>query len=336
MKKRMADAAGSIAQGLEGPSRSARVPPELAGARLDVAAARLFDGLSRSRLQEWIEQGVLRINGAPAERARQIVVDGDELELHANVEERSTDVTPQAIDLRILYADDHIAVIDKPAGLTVHPGAGQPDGTLQNALLHRFPQTAAVPRAGIVHRLDKETSGILIVALTPASHLKLADAIAERAVRREYDALVAGVLSGGGRVDASIGRHPRDRTKMAVLESGRPAITHYRIAERFRFHTHLHVKLETGRTHQIRVHMAHIKHPIVGDPVYSPRAVRGRGLDPALRERLSTFPRQALHARELEIVHPVSGERMQWTAGIPADMQRLLTDLRNDAAQNTK
>lgn len=329
----MADAAASIAQAPAALARrhSVRVPPELAGARLDAVAARLFDGFSRSRLQTWITQGALQVNGAAATLTRQPVQAGDELTLQVETAPAAGQVLAQDIALHVLYEDADIAVIDKPAGLTVHPGAGAPDGTLQNALLHRFPQTVAVPRAGIVHRLDKDTSGILVVALSLAAHAKLVAALARRDIRREYDAIVAGVLSGGGRIAAAIGRHPRDRTKMAVSDSGRPAVSHYRIAERFRYHTHLRVRLESGRTHQIRVHMAHIKHPVVGDPVYAPRTVRGRGMDPELRARLAGFPRQALHARELELVHPLSGESLCLSSEPPGDMQELLAALRADA-----
>jgi 23S rRNA pseudouridine1911/1915/1917 synthase len=311
--------------------RHARVPLELAGSRLDAAAARLFDEFSRSRLQIWIAQGALQVNGAVIDRPRLQVHPGDELELRAELPREAGEAQPQDIALSVLFSDEHLAIINKPAGLIVHPGAGAPDGTLQNALLHRFPQTAAVPRAGIVHRLDKDTSGILVVALNLQAHAKLVSELARRKIRREYDAIVAGVFSGGGKVEAPIGRHPRDRSKMAVVESGRPALSHYRIAARFRFHTHVRVRLETGRTHQIRVHMAHIKHPVVGDAVYAPKGVRGVGMDPQLRARLAAFPRQALHARELELVHPATQETMQWSAEPPADMQALLAALRADS-----
>ncbi len=313
----------------------ARVPFELSGSRLDAAAAQLFPDFSRSRLQAWIAEGALRVNGAVADRARQPVLEGDELELAAQAPHNET-VVAQDIALKIVHADQHIAIIDKPPGLTVHPGAGQSEGTLQNALLHAFPETAQVPRAGIVHRLDKDTSGVLVVARTLVAHTKLVAMLARREIHREYDAVVAGVLSGGGRVEAAIGRHPRDRTKMTISEGGRPAVSHYRVVERFAFHTHLRVKLETGRTHQIRVHMAHLKHPIVGDAVYGTRSVRGRGLDPALRETLAKFPRQALHAHELALAHPVTGEAMTFSADLPRDMQDLLAALRADAAISSR
>src|SRR5581483_9903373 len=222
----------------------ARVPLALAGSRLDAAAAQLFPDFSRSRLQAWIAEGALRVNGAVADKARQPVLEGDELELTAETPHNAS-VVAQDIALSVLHADEHIAIIDKPAGLTVHPGAGQSEGTLQNALLHAFPETAQVPRAGIVHRLDKDTSGVLVVARTLVAHTKLVAMIANRELHREYDAIVAGVLSGGGRVEAAIARHPKDRKKMAISETGRPAVSHYRVVERFAFHTHLRVKLET-------------------------------------------------------------------------------------------
>jgi 23S rRNA pseudouridine1911/1915/1917 synthase len=310
--------------------RQASVPAEYDGARLDVIAARLFDEFSRARLQTWIADGALRVNGVVIDKPRHPVQAGDQLLLEAEMPLDPGAVKAQDIPLQVIFADEHLAIIDKPAGLTVHPGAGAPDGTLMNGLLYRFPQTAGVPRAGIVHRLDKDTSGLLVVALTLPAHARLAAMIAEREVRREYDAVVAGVLSGGGRIDAPIGRHPRDRIKMAVSDRGRPAVSHYRVQERFRFHTHVRVRLETGRTHQIRVHMAHIRHPLVGDSTYAPNGVRGVGIDPKLRALIAAFPRQALHARELGMNHPITGKDMEWTLEPPPDMQALLTALRDD------
>ena len=313
---------------------AAQVPENLAGARLDVAAAQLFDRYSRARLQTWIAAGALTHNGAVQTRARTPVAAGDALSLIAEAEV-THEVLPQDIALDVLHADKSIAIINKPAGLTVHPGAGQRDGTLQNALLHRFPQTAKVPRAGIVHRLDKDTSGVLVVALDLAAHAKLVTAISERSVRREYDALVQGTLIAGSTIDAPIGRHPTERVKMAVIERGRDAVTHYRIAERFAHHTLLRVKLETGRTHQIRVHLAHVRHPIVGDSVYGAGGakVRGSGMPAELRKVLMAFDRQALHARELELEHPKSGKLMAFEAPPPADLLDVLQALRQyDAA----
>jgi 23S rRNA pseudouridine1911/1915/1917 synthase len=307
---------------------SAEVPPELSEQRLDVVCAKLFDGWSRARLQTWIGEGRLSVNGAVVDKPRHLVLAGDQLELEA-LPEADLTVHPEAIALDVVYHDKAIAVINKPAGLTVHPGAGISSGTLQNALLHRFPQTASVPRAGLVHRLDKDTSGLLVVALTLTAQARLSAAISEHAFRREYDAVVHGDMVSGGTVDAPIGRHPRERIKMAVVErNGRDAISHYRVQERFTAHTHLRVKLETGRTHQIRVHMAHIRHPIIGDSTYGGDVVRGRGMDEGLRTTLKAFPRQALHARELELDHPVSGKTIGWTAEPPQDIQDLLAALR--------
>jgi 23S rRNA pseudouridine1911/1915/1917 synthase len=306
---------------------AATVPRELHGLRLDVAAARLFDRHSRSRLQQWIAQGHLRVNSRITTATRHRLRAGDELRLRAPAPAAAT-VAAQKLKLDVVYEDADIVVLDKPAGLTVHPGAGRPDRTLQNALLHRYPQTRPLPRSGLVHRLDKDTSGLLVVALSPRAHQRLVDAMQARHIRREYDALVSGVLPAGGSVRAAIGRHPRDRTKMAVVAKGRPAVTHYRVLERFAQHTHLRVRLETGRTHQIRVHLSHIRHPVVGDPIYGGRVVRGSGLPDELRRALVNFPRQALHARELELAHPVTGARLTFTREPPADMRELLAALR--------
>jgi len=310
---------------------TATVPEELAGSRLDAACARLFEQFSRSRLQTWIDQGRLRLNGQTVDRARHPVAAGDALELDA-VPPQDTTVQPQDLPLDVVHADKSIAIIRKPAGLTVHPGAGQREGTLQNALLHHFPQTVAVPRAGIVHRLDKDTSGLLVVALDLSAHARLVAALAERSIRREYDAIVHGTLIAGATIDLPIGRHPRDRIKMAVVEAhrGREAVTHYRVQERFHGHTHLRCKLESGRTHQIRVHLSHQRHPIIGDVLYGGDVVRGHGMGEHLRTALKAFPRQALHARELELAHPKTGKAMAWTAEPPADMQGLLQLLRTE------
>jgi 23S rRNA pseudouridine1911/1915/1917 synthase len=309
---------------------AATVPPELHGMRLDAGAARLFDRHSRSRLQYWIAQGHVRVNSRITTQARHRLRGGDELRLRAPAAP-SAQAAPQKIRLDVVYEDADLVVLDKPAGLTVHPGAGRPDRTLLNALLHRYPQVRRLDRGGLVHRLDKDTSGLLVVALSPRAQQRLVEAMAARRVRREYDALVVGLLPAGGSVRAAIGRHPRDRTKMTVLASGRPAVTHYRVLERFAQHTHLRVKLETGRTHQIRVHMAYIRHPVVGDPVYGGRAHRGAGLPDALRQQLAAFPRQALHARELEFTHPVTGAVHTFTREPPADLRELLVALRAHA-----
>jgi 23S rRNA pseudouridine1911/1915/1917 synthase len=306
---------------------AATVPPDLNGQRLDAGAARLFDRHSRSQIQRWIGQGHLRVNSRVTQTARYRLRAGDELRLRVPAPAAAT-VAPQKMKLDIVHEDAALVVINKPAGLTVHPGAGRPDQTLQNALLHRWPQTAALPRNGLVHRLDKDTSGLLVVALTARAHQRLTDAMAERDIKREYDALVIGVMPSGGTVRAAIGRNPKDRVKMAVQMRGRPAVTHYRVLERFAQHTHLRVRLETGRTHQIRVHLSHIRHPVVGDPIYGGRVVRGVGLPEDLRRLLALFPRQALHARELGLEHPVTGAHLTFVREPPEDFQQLLAALR--------
>ena len=303
----------------------AEIPGELAGLRLDQALARLFPDYSRSRITQWIRSGQVRVDGA-TRKPRDAVLGGEqvcvEAELPADVR-----VEAEPIPLDIVYEDEALLVLNKPAGLVVHPAAGHNAGTLQNALLHHDPELARVPRAGIVHRLDKDTSGLMVVARTVEAHHDLVAQLQARSVRREYLALVQGELVAGGTIDAPIGRHPVDRKRQAVTASGREAITHYRIERRYQGYTLLRVSLETGRTHQIRVHLAHIRHPIVGDPVYGGRPRVPRGLDEALRARLQGFPRQALHARRLGLLHPRSGEAMQWEAPPPADMAELITAL---------
>jgi 23S rRNA pseudouridine1911/1915/1917 synthase len=306
---------------------AATVPAELDGMRLDAAAARLFERHSRSRLQAWIAQGQLRVNSRVVTVTRQRLRQHDELRLRVPAPVSSPDAA-QKLSLEVIYEDDSIIVLNKPAGMTVHPGAGRPDGTLLNALLHRYPQVRTLPRGGLVHRLDKDTSGLLVVALSAQAHTALTEAMEQRRIRREYDTVVLGVLPAGGTVRAPVGRHPRDRTKMTVLPTGRPAVTHYRVVERFSDHTQLTVKLETGRTHQIRVHMSYIRHPVLGDPVYGGRVQRGAGLPDRLRTILANFPRQALHARELELTHPVTGKVLSFNVPAPADMQNLLDELR--------
>ncbi len=305
------------------------VPDELAGERLDKALASIWPAFSRSRLQGWMRNGALLVDGErPAQRT---AVRGGELVELTLTPEPEVSLAPQAISLDVVYEDEDLLVINKPVGLVVHPGAGNPSGTLQNALLHYAPEVESVPRAGLIHRLDKDTSGLLVVARSERAHTALTAAMQARKIEREYCAIVCGVLTAGGRVDAPVGRHPRDRKRMTVRSSARPAVTHYRVIERFRRHTYVRLKLETGRTHQIRVHMQHLNHPLVGDPVYGGRLQLPPGAGESLREALRHFRRQALHARRLALLHPVSGESLSWKAPLPADMQTLLAVLREDA-----
>jgi 23S rRNA pseudouridine1911/1915/1917 synthase len=305
------------------------VPPELAGQRLDRVLAELLPDYSRSRLQQWIAQGRVLLEDRPS-RPRDKVTAGQQIRVQVEPE-RIVATEAQDLPLDVVYEDAELLVINKPPGLVVHPGAGNPDRTLLNALLHHAPELAQVPRAGIVHRIDKDTSGLLVVARTLAAHAALVRALAARAITREYEAVVCGVLTAGGTVDQPIGRDERDRTRMRVKTAARAAVTHYRVIERFRAHTHLRLTLETGRTHQIRVHMQYIRHPLVGDPVYGRRLGMPAGASEALRTALAGFRRQALHARRLALAHPTSGVAMEWQAPPPADLQALLAALRADA-----
>lgn len=307
----------------------AEVPEELAGRRLDQVLAELFADFSRSRLQQWVKEGQVSVDGKQL-RPRDKLFGGERIVLTVQLSAESA-FEPEPIPLDIVYEDEALLVINKPAGLVVHPAAGNWKGTLLNALLHHAPALAQVPRAGIVHRLDKDTTGLLVVAKTLESQTALVEQLQARSFTREYDAVVNGVLTGGGTVDAPIGRHPVDRKRMAVVRNGKPAVTHYRLAERFRAHTHIKVQLETGRTHQIRVHMAHQRFPLVGDPVYGGRLRLPPASGEVLIQMLRGFPRQALHASRLGLVHPQSGEYMEWQAPLPEDMQNLLTVLREDA-----
>jgi 23S rRNA pseudouridine1911/1915/1917 synthase len=307
----------------------AEIPLEMAGQRLDQALAALFPDYSRSRLQGWIRAGQVTVDGRVL-RPRDKVDGGEQVRLAATLEDESRDV-PEDIALDLIYEDEDILVLNKPAGLVVHPGAGNPAGTLVNALLHHRPALRVLPRAGIVHRLDKDTSGVMVVAGTPTAHASLVRQLEERSVKREYEAVCVGVMTGGGTVDAPIGRHPVDRVRMAVREGGREAVTHYRVVERFRGHTHVRCRLETGRTHQIRVHMAHVRYPLVGDPVYGGRLVMPPGASPALSEALRGFRRQALHAARLELLHPGHGEKVHFEAPVAEDLAALLAVLRADA-----
>ncbi|WP_210395812.1 23S rRNA pseudouridine(1911/1915/1917) synthase RluD [Motiliproteus sediminis] len=312
-------------------SLSATVPVELGGSRLDQVVAQLFPEHSRSRLTSWIKSGELQVDGQ-ARRPRDKMLGGESVHLEAELqlEERWE---AQEIALDIVYEDEDILVLNKPAGLVVHPAAGNHDGTLLNALLHHCPDIAAVPRAGIVHRLDKDTTGLMVVAKTLEAQTDLVGQLQERSMGREYEAVVTGVMTGGGTVDEPMARHPKNRLKMAVHPMGKEAITHYRVLQRFRAHTHIRVKLETGRTHQIRVHMAHIHYPLVGDILYAGRTRLPRGVSEELQQALRGFQRQALHARKLELWHPTSGEQMSWEVDLPPDMAALLTELAEDGKQ---
>jgi 23S rRNA pseudouridine1911/1915/1917 synthase len=304
------------------------VPAEFAGVRADQALARLFPAYSRSQLSRWLRSGYISVDGAAA-RPRTKLRGGECLELTpppAPVEPWPA----QALPLAIVYADPDILVIDKPVGLVVHPGAGNPDHTLVNALIAHDAALGAVPRAGIVHRLDKDTSGLMVVARNLVSHTQLVRALKLRAVTRTYEAIVHGAMVAGVTVDAPIGRDPRVRTRMAVVSQGRPARSHVRIVRRFRAHTHVRVRLETGRTHQIRVHLAHVGHAIVGDPAYGGRGRGLAGAGAALGSALRSFGRQALHATRLEFQHPTRGTALAFDSPLPEDMRLLLHLLDTD------
>ena len=308
--------------------QEAVVGDDQGGERFDRLAAELFGDFSRSRLQAWIRSGELRVDGEQ-KRPRDKVEQGSVLTLSAELED-SVSWEAEAIALDVLFEDDSLLVVNKPAGLVVHPAAGNREGTLVNALLHHYPDLSALPRGGIVHRLDKDTSGLMVVARSLSAHKSLVEQLQARSVHREYLALVQTVLTAGGSVDAPMGRHPRDRLRMAVVESGKPAVTHYRVLERFAAHTLVQARLETGRTHQIRVHMSHIRCPLVGDPLYGGRPKLPRGASAVLREAIRAFRRQALHAVRLQLIHPASGEAVGWEAEIPADYRFLLELLRSE------
>ncbi len=310
-------------------TRRITVPPELAGLRLDQALARMFPEYSRSRLKAWVTSGDILVDGEER-RPRDAVDGGEEIELSVRPETAAA-AEPEPIPLSIVFEDDDVLLVDKPAGLVVHPGAGNATGTLMNGLLYHVSQLAELPRAGIIHRIDKDTTGLLLVAKSLPAHTALVRALAGREIERAYVAVCEGVLTGGGTIDAPIGRHRVDRTRMAVVDDARPAVTHYTVRERYRAHTLVDVKLDTGRTHQIRVHFAYRRHPLVGDPVYGRRLAIPAGASAALSEALRTFGRQALHARRLAFRHPVSGTRMAFEAPLPSDFERLLALLHEDA-----
>jgi 23S rRNA pseudouridine1911/1915/1917 synthase len=309
-------------------SLHAAVPVELAGRRFDQALAELFPDYSRSRLTAWIKSGAALLDGAIV-APRTIVHGGEAIALSVRME-REIGAVAQDIALDIRYEDADVIVVNKPAGLVVHPGAGNPDGTLQNALLHHDPSLAEIPRGGIVHRLDKDTSGLMVVARTLRAHTSLVEQLSARAVHRQYAAIVYGSMIAGGRVDAPIGRHLHDRLRQAVREDGRDAVTHYRVRERFRAMTLVECRLETGRTHQIRVHMAHVRHPLVGDTQYGGLLKLPKGASPEFVAALRAFRRHALHAERLEFLHPATGKTIAFEVERPADMEALLVALRED------
>ena len=308
--------------------------PDLGGLRLDAAAARAFPEYSRARLQQWIKEGRLTLNGA-VPKGKERVLGGERVELRV-LQEVQEDFAPEPMPLDIVYEDDALIIVNKPVGLVVHPAAGNRSGTLLNGLLAHCPELAQLPRGGIVHRIDKDTSGLLVVAKTLSAHQDLVAQLQQHSMTRRYEAVVHGVVTAGGTVDAAIGRHQTQRQKRAVVEAdapdARPAVTHYRVKTRFRSHTHLTLQLETGRTHQIRVHMAHVGFPIVGDPVYGGRLKLPKGAAPELLDFLQQFRRQALHARVLGFEHPDMGEYMEWESPLPEDFMQLLELLEQDRA----
>lgn len=305
------------------------IPKIHQGQRLDAVISHLLTKHSRSRIQSWIKSGDLLCNGNKC-NSRDRVQGGEQIDINTQILTTPTYIGEQ-LPLETIYSDDDIIIINKPAGLVTHPGAGNHSGTLVNALLYHFPELAKLPRAGIIHRLDKDTSGILVVARTLTAHTYLVNELQQRHIKREYLALVQGYLTAGGTIEANIGRHPRTRIKMAVVSGGKTARTHYRISERFAEHTLLRVTLDSGRTHQIRVHLAHTHHPIVGDPLYGKLRLP-KGSSTYLKQQLQQFKRQALHAHKLGLNHPQSGDYLELTTPLPQDLQILLQTLRQ---QNT-
>ncbi|MDN0012312.1 23S rRNA pseudouridine(1911/1915/1917) synthase RluD [Providencia stuartii] len=308
---------------------NATVAESQLGQRLDQALAELFPDYSRSRIKEWILDDRVQVNGKVINKPKEKVLGGEQILVDALIEEDNR-WEPQDIPLDVVYEDEDILVINKPRGLVVHPGAGNPDGTILNALLHRYPEIVDVPRAGIVHRLDKDTTGLMVVAKTVPAQTRLVESLLLREITREYEAVAVGRMTAGGMVEEPISRHPTKRTHMAVHPMGKPAITHYRVMEHFRAHTRLRLRLETGRTHQIRVHMAHINHPLIGDPLYGGRPRPLKGASEEFFEVMRKFDRQALHATMLRLYHPISGIQMEWHAPLPDDMVELIEALKAD------
>lgn len=303
------------------------------GQRLDQAVAELFSDFSRSRIKEWLLQGKVQVNGEVVTKPRFKVMGGEEITVFAEIEAEER-WEAQDIPLDIVYEDDDLLVINKPRDFVVHPGAGTPDGTVLNALLHHYPDIAEVPRAGIVHRLDKDTTGLMVVAKTVPAQTRLVRALQKRNITREYEAIAIGKMTAGGKVEQPIGRHSTKRTLMAVTPMGKPAVTHYRVAEHFREHTRIRLRLETGRTHQIRVHMSYLQHPLLGDTAYGGRARIPKGASEELAEKIRQFDRQALHAVMLRFEHPITGEALEFHAPVPDDMVSMSEALREDTKLN--
>lgn len=308
---------------------SAEVQPEQMGQRLDQTLAELFPEYSRSRLKTWIEANLVKLNDRITNIPREKVFGGERIEIIVEVEDE-TRFEAENIPLNIVYEDDDIIVINKPKDLVVHPGAGNPNGTVLNALLYHYPPISEVPRAGIVHRLDKDTTGLMVVAKTIPAQTKLVRDLQKRKITREYEAVASGIMTKGGTVDQPMARHATKRTLMAVHPMGKPAVTHYRIMENYRNYTRLRLRLETGRTHQIRVHMAHIAHPLLGDQTYGGRPRPPKNASEDFMEVLRNFKRQALHAVMLRLAHPITGEIMEWYAPLPDDFVELLNALKAD------
>lgn len=303
------------------------------GQRLDQALAELFPDYSRSRIKEWILDDRVQVNGRLVNKPKEKMLGGEQISIDALIDEDMR-FEPQNLPLNIVYEDDDILVINKPRDFVVHPGAGNPDGTVLNTLLYHYPDIADVPRAGIVHRLDKDTTGLMVVAKTVPAQTRLVESLQLREITREYEAVANGRMTAGGKVEEPISRHPTKRTHMAVNPMGKPAVTHYRVMEHFRAHTRLRLRLETGRTHQIRVHMAHINHPLVGDQLYGGRPRPLKGASDEFRDALREFDRQALHATMLRLYHPITGIQMEWHAPIPDDMVKLIEVLKADAQEH--
>jgi len=307
------------------------IPENYRGKRLDQALAVLLPDYSRSRLQQWIRAERVLVDGK-VYRPRDMLHGGETVEVDTTEIASEVNCEPEDLPVSVVHEDEDIIVLDKAAGMVVHPAAGNYTGTLQNALLFHYPDLSAIPRAGIVHRLDKDTSGLMVIARSLRAHSSLVEQLQTRQMGREYEAVVHGVMVAGGTVDEPIGRHPVDRKRMAVVRNGKPAITHYRVITKFRQHTHIRARLESGRTHQIRVHMSYIKYPLVGDPVYGGRRRIPAGASEQLIEELNHFPRQALHAVQLELQHPADGKTIQWQSALPEDIQHLIDLLASESS----